>query len=251
MLRLPPFAATALALPLALALAACGEKDAVSESGAPTGEPVAAVAAPAGQQWADVATVTPEGGALIGNPNAPIKLMEFGSLTCGACAQFAQTGFEHLRDKYINSGRVSFELRNQVHNGIDLVMARMVRCSTPEAIVPLSEQVWMNFEPVMERAQQGAAALENMGQLPENQRYAAVAEATGLLDFFAARGISKDQARACLADGKAVEEIANRSTAQSEELNVTGTPTFFINGRNVGTQGWATLEPMLQEAGAR
>jgi len=32
---------------------------------------------------------------------------------------------------------------------------------------------------------------------------------------------------------------------------VTGTPWFFINGKDVGTQTWASLEPMLQTAGAR
>ena len=29
------------------------------------------------------------------------------------------------------------------------------------------------------------------------------------------------------------------------------TPTFLINGENVGPHSWATLEPLLQEAGAR
>ena len=32
------------------------------------------------------ASETPEGGFVIGNPNAPLKLVEYGSLTCPACA---------------------------------------------------------------------------------------------------------------------------------------------------------------------
>ncbi len=246
---MPRFAPLALAA--ALALAACSSEEEPADGTVAEGAPVAAVPAPAGQEWIEVAAVTPDGGYMVGNPNAPIKLMEYGSLTCGACANFTQTGFEALRDKYINSGKVSFELRNQVHNGIDLVLARLVRCSTPDAMVPLSEQVWLNFDEVMAGAQSAAPRLEQAMALPENQRFAAVAEAAGLLPFFAARGISEDQARTCLADAKAVEAIAKRSESQSEELKVAGTPTFFINGRNVGTQSWATLEPMLQRAGAR
>ncbi|WP_235510467.1 DsbA family protein [Tsuneonella troitsensis] len=239
-----------LALVAALALSACSSNE-TPEGEVAEGESVAAVAAPAGQAWIDVATVTPDGGYMVGNPDAPIKLMEFGSLTCGACANFTQTGFEPLRDKYINTGKVSFELRNQVHNGIDLVLARLVRCSTPDAMVPLSEQVWQNFDQIMAGAQAAGPQLEGAMALPENQRFAAVAEAAGLYPFFASRGISEDQARTCLADAGSVEAIADASEKQSEELKVAGTPTFFINGTNVGTQNWASLEPMLQRAGAR
>ncbi|ANY20337.1 DSBA-like thioredoxin domain protein [Tsuneonella dongtanensis] len=245
MLRTASFALVA-----ALALASCGSNNAADGEVA-EGAPVAAVAAPTGQAWIDVASVTPDGGYMVGNPDAPIKLMEYGSLTCGACANFTQTGFETLRDKYINTGKVSFELRNQVHNGIDLVLARLVRCSTPDAMVPLSEQVWMNFDTIMTGAQAAGPQLEAAMALPESQRFVAVAQASGLLPFFASRGISEDQARTCLADAKSVEAIAERSDKQSEELNVTGTPTFFVNGSNVGTQSWETLEPMLQRAGAR
>ncbi|MFN3511091.1 MAG: thioredoxin domain-containing protein, partial [Tsuneonella troitsensis] len=85
-----------LALVAALALSACSSNE-TPEGEVAEGESVAAVAAPAGQAWIDVATVTPDGGYMVGNPDAPIKLMEFGSLTCGACANFTQTGFEPLR----------------------------------------------------------------------------------------------------------------------------------------------------------
>ena len=61
------------AAPLALGLAACGSSD---EGGA-NAEVVAPVAAPAGQQWADVVAITPEGGWLSGNPKAPIRLVHF------------------------------------------------------------------------------------------------------------------------------------------------------------------------------
>ncbi len=238
-----------LAAPLALGLAACGS-DAGTEA-ALEAEPVAAVPAPAGQTWSETTTVTDFDGYQIGNPAAPIKLVEYGSLTCGACANFTQTGFEQLREKYVDTGKVSFELRNQVHNGIDLVLARLVRCSGPDAMVPLSEQVWMNFNDVMNTVQQNGAAMERAMAMPEAQRFAAAAEAAGLLDFFAARGLSRDQARTCLADVESVKAIAERSDQQSKELDVAGTPTFFVNGQKVEANSWDTLEPVLQRAGAR
>lgn len=238
----------ALTAPLALALAACGSAD---DEGGVAGEPVAAVPAPEGQEWAEITQVTDLQGHMIGNPDAPIKLIEYGSLTCGTCANFTQTGFETLRDEYINSGRVSFELRPMVLNPFDLVITRLARCSTDEAVVPLSEQVWQNFSEVMAGPQQAGEQFEQAMSLPEDQRFVAAAEVTGLLDFFATRGLSRDQARACLADVPSVTAIAERSQQQGEELGVTGTPTFFVNGAKQNVVSWQDLEPILQRAGAR
>lgn len=244
-------ALTIFAAPLALGLAACGDTEG-TEATISESEPVAAVPAPEGAEWAEVTQVTDLQGHMIGNPDAPIKLLEYGSLTCGTCANFTQTGFESLRENYINTGKVSFELRPLVLNPFDLVLVRLARCSTDEAVVPLSEQVWKNFAEVMGGAQAAGPAMEQAMGLPEDQRFAAVAEATGALDFFAARGLSRDQARTCLADLGSIQEIADRSKQQGEEFNVTGTPTFFLNGNKLeGVLSWEALEPVLQRAGAR
>ena len=66
------------AVPLALGLAACQDEAA---EGPPRGEPIAAIAAPAGQSWVETAAETPEGGFRIGNPEAPLKLVEYASRT--------------------------------------------------------------------------------------------------------------------------------------------------------------------------
>ncbi len=242
--------AAPLALGLALSLTAC-ESDTTADGEVPEGAAIAAIPAPEGQQWADMVQVTDYDGYLLGNPDAPIKLVEYGSLTCGACANFTQQAAETLKEKYVSSGVVSYELRNQVHNGIDLVMARLVRCGQKESFHPLSDQLWLNHQQVLASAQANPQALEASMSLPEDQRFVAVGEATGLYDFFAARGLSRDQARACLADAESVKAIGERSDQQSRELNVTSTPSFFVNGRNIGNQSWASLEPILQRAGAR
>ncbi|MDZ4307934.1 thioredoxin domain-containing protein [Allopontixanthobacter sp.] len=236
--------------PLALSLAACGDS-ATTEGEIAESAPVAKVAAPAGQSWADVATVSEYDGYVMGNPDAPIKLVEYASLTCGACAAFSTEAAEPLRDEYINTGAVSYEIRNQVHNAIDLVLARLVRCGQPESFHPLAEQIWLNLGPLMQQTQANPQALEAAMTLPENQRFAAIGEASGVFDFFAARGLSRDQARTCLADNASVTAIAERSEAQSTEFNVTGTPTFFINGTRVDGTSWNIVEPLLQRAGAR
>lgn len=237
-----------LAAPLALALSACGGD---AEGELTSSEPLEHVAAPEGQSWTDVVQVTDFDGYLMGNPDAPLKLIEYGSLTCGACANFAQTGADQLKEDYVSTGVVSFELRNQVHNAFDLTLAALARCSAPESFHPLADQVWKNFQDVMGQMQGAQAQLANVGELPEDERFVAIADAAGFLDFFAARGISRDQARACLSDNEAVMAIGTRSDEQSEELGIDATPTFILNGRVLDQRSWEDLEAVLQDAGAR
>ena len=238
------------ALAASLTLAACGSDEAadgtVSESA-----PVAAVPAPAGQAWSEMAAITPEGGVVAGNPNAPIKLVEYASHTCGHCAEFAEASSEPLRTKYLDTGKVSYEIRNQIHDPIDLTFAVLARCAGPQAFHALAEQGWGNLSGFFEKARANPAAFEAAAQAQGAARFDGIANAAGLYEFFAQRGVSQDQARTCLAKTETATQIAANSDKQSKELNVTGTPTFFINGANVGTQTWATLEPMLQKAGAR
>ncbi|MWV28496.1 thioredoxin domain-containing protein [Aurantiacibacter rhizosphaerae] len=236
-----------LAAPLALAVSACGD----SEAGATAGQAMDPIAAPDGQQWTDVVEVTDSDGYLLGNPDAPIKLVEYASLTCGACANFAQTGATPLKEEYVSTGTVSYELRNQVHNVFDLTLARLARCSAPESFHPLADQVWVNFNDVMGKMQGAQSQLANVGDLPEDQRFVAIANAAGFLDFFAARGVSRDQAEACLSDSESVMAIGDRSTRQSDELGINATPTFILNGRVLEERSWDDLETVLQEAGAR
>ncbi|MGB7407787.1 MAG: thioredoxin domain-containing protein [Pontixanthobacter sp.] len=238
-----------LAAPLALGLAACGSED--NTEAALSGEPIAPIDAPAGAEWTETVTVSDSDGYILGNPDAPIKLIEYASLTCGACANFAATGVEPLKNEYVSSGRVSYELRNQVHNAPDLVLARLVRCGAPESFHPLSDQVWANLSQLLGGAQENGAQLEAAMQLPEDQRFAAAADAMGFLDFFSARGLSRDQAQSCLADTDSVTAIAERSDQQSQELGINSTPTFILNGKVLEERSWTDLEPLLQQAGAR
>ena len=250
-IRSRPFLA-ALAAPLVLALAACGADGEGTEGEGLEGEPVAEVAAPDGQQWADVTTVTDFDGYLLGNPDAPIKVIEYASLTCPACAAFASNGFDQLKEEYVNTGRVSYELRNQIHGPHDLILARLVRCGQKEAYHPRSDMVWKNLQSVLQPVFDNQEAFGQALQLPEGERFVRAAEVAGFYDFFSRFGLSRDEAQSCLADFASMETIATNSTEQSNELGVEATPTFFVNGNKLdNVNSWSTLEPVLQRAGAR
>ena len=129
--------------PLALGLAACKADPAADAATAegPKGEPVAAMVPPAGKAWADVVAATPDGGMRMGNPAAPIKLIEYGSLTCPHCAKLSQEGFGPLVKNYVSTGKVSFEFRSFAIHPQDVPLTVLVRCAPTEAFFPLVEQI--------------------------------------------------------------------------------------------------------------
>jgi protein-disulfide isomerase len=241
----------AAALPLALGLAACGSEK-KDEAAGLSGTPIAKIAPPAGKSWADMVVKTPEGGYRMGNPAAPIKLVEYGSLTCPHCAEVAEKGSAELRDQFVASGRVSFEFRNFVRDPIDLTAAMLTRCGSPESYFALTDQAFANQPAMMENIQKaGEPAYQAAMQRPDNQRALAMAQLTGLTDFFAARGISKDQAAACLGNTAEAQALAKRTQEQTEQYKLEGTPTFLVNGDVIGSMGWEELRAKLQSLGAR
>lgn len=238
-------------LVLALALTACGDKDAASE-GSPSGEPVAAVPAPAGTAWADTVKATADGGFVMGNPDAAIKIVEFASLTCSHCAEFSEKGFPVLRDKYVNSGKVSIELRNYVRDPLDMSAALLARCGGAEPFFPLSEQLFAYQPTLFEKAQgMGEAGYKAAMESPPQERFVKLAQGAGLIEFVMQRGISEDQAKQCLADSKNAEKLAEGVQKAGATYQIEGTPTFLLNGQKLdNVSSWPLLEAKLREAGA-
>lgn len=241
--------AVGLGAPLALVLASCSSEPEIGATA--TGEPIAEIPAPDGASWLDTVTVSEDGGGFIlGNPDAPLKLAEYASHTCPACANFAVTGKDPLK-AYVETGVVSFEQREVFLNTFDVVIGTLVQCGPPEQMQTLSDEVWRNLQTVMGGLQSDPQAINAAGELELNERFVRIAEVGGLIDFFAARGVSMDQARACLADADKIDAMVKLAGEKSQEAGVTGTPTFTLNGTTLEERSWGQLEPVLQRAGAR
>ena len=237
-----------IAAPLALGLAACGKNNA----SAPSGEAIAKVAPPAGKAWGDVVAKTEQGGYLMGNPDAPIKLVEYGSLTCPHCAEFSEKSAADIRDTFVASGRVSFEFRNFIRDAIDITAAQLTRCGAPESFFALTEQVFANQAAMFQSVQAaGQPAYEAAMNASPDKRGVALGQTTGLTEFFAARGIAKDQGNACLANAADASTLADRTQKQGDEFNIEGTPTFLINGAKVEGNTWEVIKAQLETLGAR
>lgn len=234
----------------ALTLAACsgGSGDGTKEQAV-----ITKVTAPAGKTWSDVAAVTADGGLLIGNPEAPIKLIEFASLTCGGCAAFSADSGAELKKDFIDTGRVSFEVRHFLRNPIDLLAASTIQCAPLDRQYPLISNVFANQAELFAGAETGGeAAQAAMSNQADPQRFVKAADALGISTMFQSRGMAADQVKTCLGNVAGVEKLVADNNKWLETFEITGTPTFVINGQIVeGVSGWAAMRDRLRTMGAR
>jgi len=234
---------------LALMVAACDKKDAgtTAATGAKTA-PV--VPAPNGQDWTEQVVATPEGGFRMGNPNAPVQLIEYASLTCPHCRDFTAHAADPLKQNYVKTGRVSWEFRNFVLNPLDVAVTLLARCQGPGPFFKLSEQAYAEQESWVQKFNgAGEAALAHMATLPEDQQFPALVKAAGLDQFFRTRGLPEAKINACLADKAALQRIVALRDRGTNQDKVTGTPSFLINGQlQEGVYDWPGLEAKLKEA---
>ena len=204
-----------------------------------------AQASSAQQDWSRSVEVTPEGGFRIGNPNAPVKLVEYASLTCPHCADFAGQAMGPLVANHVRSGRVSFEFRNYILNGIDVAASLVARCADPAAFFPLADRIFATQENWFERLQAlSQAEKDRIVALPPGEVFAEVARASGLIELAAENGVTAERARQCLADPAAIGRLEQMSQA-ARALGVEGTPTFFLNGTKLEVNSWPEIEPLL------
>jgi protein-disulfide isomerase len=209
-------------------------------------------AAPARVDWVRAAVRTPEGGVRIGNPAAPVKLIEFGSITCPHCAEFARTGTQPLY-AYVRSGRVSWEYRPYMIFPTDPGIFALLGCQAPGAFFGTVEQLYATQPSwallVQTYIEGNQAQLETMAV---TARAAALVRAGRVDRLFAARGMTAGQINACLASQANLMRVAETTRRAVDSYDIPGTPTFYINGvqaQNVGV--WTDLEPLLIRAGAR
>jgi protein-disulfide isomerase len=238
---------TLLATASLLILSACNKAD----TGGNTAAAGPAAPAPAGTVWTETFATTPDGGMLMGNPNAPVKLIEYGALTCSHCAAFSKESGEKLK-AYVASGKVSYEFRNYLLNLIDVPAALLARCSGPGPFFPIAEQLfatqhdWLGKTASISKEEQASWA----NYAPE-QVAPVLAAKLGLVEFVQARGIGAEKAKACLTDKASIDQLGKISERATNEFKISGTPTFLINGLVVpATSTWDLLEPELKKAGA-
>lgn len=239
---------------LGLLLSGCGGEggNKAGQSGG-GGTPAAAIPAPNGGDWTQTIQQTPEGGYRMGNPNAPVKLVEYASISCGHCAEFEEAGGEPLRSNYVRTGRVSWEYRPYMIFPTDPGIFMLLQCRGPQAFFQLTGQLYADQRNWLGKLQNlSPAQQQQLGGMQPQQQIGALVQATGVDQFFRQRGMPDAQISSCLANQQSLQQLMNVTTTGTNQFKVTGTPSFFINGEAVEAGKppyWQDVEPALKAAG--
>jgi protein-disulfide isomerase len=145
---------------------------------------------------------------ILGNPDAPITIIEYASLTCPHCAHFADTVLPELKKKWIDTGKAKLVLRDFPLDGEAVHASMIARCAPPDRFYAFVDTFF--------------ADQNNWVAAPDYQ-----AALTRLAEL---GGMSKAEIDKCLADNKLEDQILNSRLVAANQLNVNATPTFFVNG---------------------
>ena len=238
-----------LAVALLAGVVACDQAT-DAKTGTATKASITTTATPANKDWTTVVAATPEGGFRMGNPAAPVKLIEYASLTCPHCRDFHETAMTTIKSKYVATGRVSYEYRNFVLNGPDYAASLLARCQGAAPFFNLANAFYQSqaqwTEPFTRLTPADNTAMQ---ALPADRQMQALALKGGLDGFMRTRGMTRAKFDQCLTDKAAQDKLNAMRTVAVEKYGLTGTPSFIINeATQKDISGWAQLEPKLQAA---
>jgi protein-disulfide isomerase len=179
---------------------------------------VAALALPAcGQGGSGADTGATRDDNALGDPNAPVTMIEYASVTCPHCKAFHDQVFDELRARYIDTGKVRFVFRELPTAPSALAMGGflLARCAPEDKYFDVLDIL---FEK----------------QIPLVQAYQARTAREELLKIARPLGISEEQFDACLEDQAEIERIQRIGDEGYAQFGVASTPTFVINGQTYG-----------------
>ncbi len=182
-----------------------------------------------GLHEADAAALAdiPTDGRVLGDPDAPVHLIEYGDYQCPACASFSQTVFPNLLSDYIATGKVSFEFRDLAFIGDDSVTAaEAAACAIDQ------DGYWLYHDTIYANH-----FGENLGNLSKSR----------LLQMAKLSGLDQDEISSCIDAGTKLTEV-QQMHQEATQLGLTSTPSFVLNGQVIQWQGWDAMKQAIDAA---
>ena len=164
--------------------------------------------------WASVADPQADDMAL-GSPKAKVTVIEYASVGCPHCAEWAKAVYPAFKAKYVDKGKVRFVVR-EMATGDPAVAAAgfmLARCAGPAKYFDVVDQIYKRQASMFEAGQSRGAVLEDIAK---------------------AEGMSEDAFKDCIDSQPNLDALNARVTRHVNDDKVTSTPTFFVNGRPLG-----------------
>lgn len=203
-------------------------------------------AAPTRQRdWNAVISQTAQGGYLVGNPQARVKLIEYVSYTCPHCAHFETESDAPLRSTFIAGGKTSVEFRPLMRNKIDVAVTLLATCGPLTKFRANHTALLRGQDKWLHGPRQGEEQRWESDDFATSMR--AIATDLKLYELMAPRGYTRPELDRCLMNRAQATKLAAQTEFAVNELKVQGTPSFIINGQLHDSHSWDGLRPRLVE----
>ena len=162
------------------------------------------------------------GDLALGDPNAPVTLIEFFSLTCPHCQWFHDNVYNRLKPEYVDTGRLRYIARDFPLNLPAVQAAILARCAGRDRYFTFVDVLFQTFDD-WARSSDYAEKLAQIGELG---------------------GVSRDRFDACLADTDLENALFQSMATAQAEYDVNSTPTLIVNGERY--EGKVSFEALAQ-----
>jgi len=147
----------------------------------------------------------------MGSKNAPIKIKEYFSLTCGHCANFHVKTLPQLKERYIDTGKVQLEFIDYPLDRLAIIAATLART------LPTEDGYLEAISILLKKQKQWAYSKKPLDEL------------RSIAKLF---GVSSKQFDEILKNIPLMQEIINKMEKESKNFNIESTPTFIINNNH-------------------
>ncbi len=189
---------------------------------APEGLPMAAEA-----QGAEVDTSSVTEMAL-GDPDAPVTVIEYASFTCPHCASFHTGPFEQIKENYVDTGKVRFIHREVYFDKYGMWASLIARCAGPDRYFGIVDLIYD-------------------GQSEWSRAGSDLAIANELRKIGRMAGMDNDRIEACLTDADKLRTLVAWYQENATEHDIDATPSFVIDGEKYSNMGYSDFARILDE----
>ena len=156
----------------------------------------------------------------LGTPDAPIKMIEFASLTCGHCARFHNEVMPAIKEKYINNGKIFFIYKDFPLDKFALKASIISRCS--------GNKNYFSFLDVFYKKQSSWTRSQDPFK--------------SLLKIAKIGGLKDEEIKVCVGNKSIEDGLLKDRLQSSKKYDITATPTIYLNGKKY--TGDLTLEAL-------
>ena len=167
---------------------------------------------------------------ILGDPDAPVEVIEYASYTCPHCASFHAGVFKELKENYIDTGKVKFIYREVYFDLPGLWASMVARCGgNDQRFFGISNII---YDKQSEWTSSGDPAIISQE----------------LMKIGLTAGLTQETLDVCMSDAEQAQNLMAWYRENADRDNVTGTPSFLINGEKYSNMAYPDFAAVLDEA---